>query len=134
MMNWKMKLLSLILSTGAVTALNAQTESKNLSGISVENMNLNVKPGTDFYQYACGGWLKAHPLTAEYAQFGTFDLLMENNNKRQQQLIEELIKSKAAAGSLEDKIARLYLSAMDSTARNKAGWQPIRPYMEGITK
>lgn len=133
MMKWRKGLLSLVIATGAATGLNAQTGTKDSSGISVENMDLSAKPGTDFYQYACGGWLKAHPLTAEYAQFGTFDLLMENNNKRQKQLIEELIQGKAAPGSLEDKIARLYLSAMDSTARNKAGWQPIRPYMENIT-
>lgn len=133
MMNWKMTLLSLILSTGAANAQNAQTDSKELPGISVENMDLNVKPGTDFYQYACGGWRKANPLTAEYAEFGSFDQLIENNNKQQQELIRELIEKKSVPGSLEDQIARLYLSAMDSTARNRAGWQPIRPYMEKIT-
>lgn len=132
MIKWKTRLLSLIISTGAVAGLHAQ-DGKDLSGISRENMDLSTEPGTDFYQYACGGWLKAHPLTAEYAQFGTFDELMENNNKRQQELIEELIAGNAKKGSLEDKIARLYQSAMDSTARNQAGWQPIRPYLDQIS-
>lgn len=52
------------------------------AGIKLENMNQNVKPGEDFYEFACGGWMKNNPLTPEYARYGSFDALSELNNKR----------------------------------------------------
>ena len=45
------------------------------SGIDKADMDTTIVPGTDFYQYATGGWQKAHPLTAEYSRYGSFDLL-----------------------------------------------------------
>ena len=60
-------------------SVNAQNFS---SGIDKKNMNLNVKPGTDFYQYAAGGWLKSHPLDAEHTSNGAFVDLFEENQKR----------------------------------------------------
>lgn len=51
-------------------------------GIKMENMNKSVAPGTDFYEYACGGWMKNNPLSPEYARFGSFNTVSEENNKR----------------------------------------------------
>ena len=63
-------------------------------GVDFSNLDKTALPGTDFYQYACGGWMKNHPLTDEYARFGSFDMLAENNRKQVRELIEELSKSK----------------------------------------
>ena len=41
--------------------------------INLANFDTAVAPGTDFYQYACGGWMKNNPLKPEFARFGTFD-------------------------------------------------------------
>ena len=46
------------------------------SGIDVTNLNQTVKPGNDFYQYACGGWMKKNPLPAAYSRFGIHCLLL----------------------------------------------------------
>ena len=45
------------------------------TGIKTENLDTTAIPQNDFYQYACGGWMASHPLTAEYSRFGTFDEL-----------------------------------------------------------
>ena len=62
------------------------------TGIDLANLDTTALPGTDFYQYACGGWMKNHPLTDEYSQYGSFTVLAENNRKQMQGLIEELAK------------------------------------------
>ena len=49
-------------------------------GVDRSNLDPTVKPGENFYQYACGGWMKNNPLDPQYARFGTFDELRENNN------------------------------------------------------
>lgn len=102
------------------------------TGISRENMDLQAKPGTDFYDYATGGWRKAHPLTAEYASYSQFESLQENNQEQLKQLILELSGTPQEKGSLGQKIGSLYKLAMDSVRLNKEGWEPIRPTYERI--
>ena len=62
----------LTMITFAATATMA-AQSPLPSGLDKNNMNLSAKPGTDFFEYAGGGWMKAHPLTAEYARYAQFD-------------------------------------------------------------
>jgi putative endopeptidase len=100
---------------------------KNSTGINLNNLDRTAKPGTDFYQFACGGWMKAHPLTAEYSRFGSFDMLGENNRAQLNGLIVGLANNHSYAhGSLGQKIGDLYNMAMDSVKLNKDGNAPLR--------
>ncbi len=101
-------------------------------GIRLENMNDSVAPGTDFYQYACGGWMKNNPLTAEYSRFGSFDVVAENNREQIRALIEELSAQDNARGSIAQKIGDLYKMKMDSVRQNEDGCKPILPDIEAI--
>ncbi|MCD8166190.1 MAG: M13 family metallopeptidase [Bacteroides sp.] len=102
------------------------------SGIDLANLDTTVAPGTDFYQYACGGWMKSHPLTAEYARFGSFDYLRENNREQLKELIEGLAAHSHEPGSVAQKIGDLYNIAMDSVKLNAEGVAPIRKDLERI--
>ena len=101
-------------------------------GIRLENMNDSVAPGTDFYQYACGGWMKNNPLTSEYSRFGSFDVVAENNREQIRTLIEELSAQDNARGSIAQKIGDLYRMKMDSVRQNEDGCKPILPDIEAI--
>ena len=57
----------------ATVACNGKKDGALSGGIDVANLDKTVSPKTDFYQYACGGWMKTHPLTDEYGRFGSFD-------------------------------------------------------------
>ena len=85
-------ILALALSVAACNDKKAATQT---GGIDVANLDRSVTPNQDFYQFACGGWMQAHPLTDEYGRFGSFDLLAENNRKQMQGLIEELAAKKS---------------------------------------
>ena len=74
-----------LLSTLGATAQN--------TGIDKNNMNLSVKPGDDFYEFAAGGWKKNHPLTDEYSSYGQFHYLNENARKQIRTLIETFAAS-----------------------------------------
>lgn len=116
----------------AATSAWAQQQDNQSSGIDKANMDLSVKPGTDFYQYATGGWTAAHPLTPEFSRYAQFDALAENNRKQLRELIEGMAAQQHERGTLEQKIGSLYRLAMDSVRRNKDDFAPIKPLLDEI--
>ena len=114
-----------------LAAMSAGAQSQ-VSGIDKKNMDLSVKPGTDFYQYAVGGWLKSHPLDAEHTNNGAFTDLYEENQKRIQELILEYASKPQKQGTLEQKIGTLYNMLMDSVRLNREGWEPLKPTLARI--
>ena len=128
-----MKLKTFATLAVAAFATVACTNNKTMeSGIRLENLDTTAVAGDDFYQYACGGWMKSHPLTDEYSRFGTFDKLAEDNREQLRSLIADIAAQENAAGTVAQKIGDLYNMAMDSTTRNERGIEPLRPLMERI--
>ena len=128
-----MKLKTMMMTLSMEAAMTAAAQGDLQSGIDKKNMNLAAKPGTDFFEYATGGWMKAHPLTPEYARYSQFDALAETNRKQLQQLIEGLAADKDAAhGTLQQKIGGLYRLAMDSVRRNAEGYDPLKPHLKMV--
>ena len=124
-MNKKTMTLALVAGMGMMSSCSQQLKS----GIDLKNLDTEVKVGEAFYQYATGGWQKANPLTAEYSRFGSFDVLQENNNKDLRDIIEEVAGKENKAGSIEQKIASLYNSAMDSVKLNERGMQDLAAFL-----
>lgn len=129
----KMKMYaSAALSLVAMVACNSPEKKTDTGGIDLASLDTTALPGTDFYQYACGGWIAQHPLTAEFSRYGTFDKLREDNDVKVQSLIEELAKGKHEAGSVAQKIGDLYNLAMDSVKLNNDGAAPIQTQLQEI--
>ena len=126
----KIKIMLHAMTFAAVLA-SCQTngESSQKSGIDLANLDSTYLPGTDFYMFATGGWQKAHPLTDEYSRYGSFDVLQENNNKQLRELIEGVAAQQNEKGSVAQKIADLYNSAMDSVTLNEHGLDEMAAFL-----
>ena len=125
-------------SVVAATVLSGCNQSKDAGkpAIDLANFDNTVSPAEDFYQYACGGWMEANPLTPEYARYGIFDQLDKENQEKLKVLIEELNSNPQEEGSVGDKISTLYAMGLDMEKRNADGAAPVKEQLkliEGIS-
>ena len=121
-----------MISTAIVATSCGNNKPERTSGIRFSDLDTTVSPTEDFYQYACGGWMKNHPLTAEYARYGSFDKLAEDNQEQLKGLITEIAKDNHKKGSIPQKIADLYNLGMDSVTIEKQGAEPLKGELQSI--
>ena len=113
-------------------AMMTMAQDKLGSGLNKADFNTSVRAGDDFYEYACGGWMKSNPLPAAYSRYGSFDRLQEDNDKRINGILAELQSNTYAKGTLEQKLSDLYKLAMDSVRRNQEGIAPLMPLIKRL--
>ncbi|MCQ2571633.1 MAG: M13 family metallopeptidase [Alphaproteobacteria bacterium] len=91
-------------------------------GIKQENMDLSVKPGDDFYDYATRGWRTNNPLPNDYTRFGSFEMVNKINDER----VHEMIKNDTG------RVGTLYKVFMDTDKLNAEKTEPVKPYLAEI--
>ncbi|MEO7312366.1 MAG: M13 family metallopeptidase [Chitinophagaceae bacterium] len=89
------------------------------------NMDLNVQPGDNFYQYANGNWAKSNPVPPSKTRWGSFDMLREESSKRLQVLLDDAVKNTGRDRKTQ-VIGDFYSSGMDSLAIEAKGYEPIK--------
>ncbi len=113
-------------------AMGTMAQGQLKSGINLKNLDQSVQPGSDFYEYSCGGWMKNNPLPAAYSRFGSFDQLAKDNSERLNNILTDLMSKSYAQGTTERKLSDLYKLAMDSTRRNQEGVKPVMPIINEL--
>ncbi len=103
-------------------------------GIDHSNLDETVSPKEDFYEYATGGWRKAHPLKPEYAAFGQFNEVNECARLQLRELFAGLEANPESkiAGTLAQKVSDMYRQGMDADTLNEQGANPIQPYLRRV--
>lgn len=125
-MNFKNSIL-LLSAVGMASMLGAcgHKATGSVEGIaSAIDTTANAKD--DFYAYACGGWMQAHPLKPEYSRFGTFDELGEKNREQIRDIVLSINPAQEAFGSNAQKVGDLYALGMDSARLNAEGAAPLK--------
>lgn len=115
-----------------MTMVSCSQKQASVPAIDPTDFDTTVSPAEDFYAYVNGGWMKKNPLKAEYARFGSFDVLSENNQIRLNDLFSSMTTMKTEAGSVDQKIADLYKQGLDSTRLNAEGGEPLKKYVDEI--
>ena len=109
-----------------------QPKEAKAPALDPTDMDLSVKPGDDFFLYANGGWMKKNPLKPEYARFGSFDVLREQNVENLNALFSEMTTMNPEAGTIDQKIVDLYKQGLDSTRLNAEGAAPLKKYLDEL--
>jgi putative endopeptidase len=117
----------------AACGQQAEDQSKDLrSGISLDGMNRDVRPGDDFFAYVNGKWIDSAVIPADKARYGTFDILRDESQENVKAIIEESATGDFAKGTDEQKVGDLYRSFMDMETRDARGIEPLQPELERI--
>jgi len=128
----KKHLFFTLLALGCIIFSCSMKKTKLTSGINFANLDITVNPADDFFRYACGGWMDAHPLTGEYSRYGSFDKLGEENREQLKELITFIAENKQTKNSIKQKIGDLYNLGMDTETIEQQGATPLRKELDKI--
>ncbi len=118
-----LNIISAVAVIATTTIAIYTSKGKNMdAGIKIENMDLTVRPGDDFYDYATRGWATKNPIPDDYTRYGAFDVLHNTNLERVREIAE----------SDTGKIGTLYHIAMNAEKLNADKTSPVAPYIAEI--
>ncbi len=108
-----------------------QPAASSSSGVDLSAIDKSVNPCQDFYQYACGDWVKQNPVPPQYSTWGRFNQLADRNEDVLRGILEDSAKNQKRS-PLDQKIGAFYQACMDESAIDKAGDKPLLPELDRV--
>ena len=96
------------------------------------NIDPSVNPGVDFFDYACGGWIKRNPIPASESGWGIGNLIRDELYAKMRTISETSAKSPAPQGSDVRKVGDFWATAMDTAKADRLGITPLKPELDRI--
>jgi len=124
--------LGVALLAGAIFSRAA--EPTRIPAFSVDNMDKSADPCVDFYQYACGTWMKNNPIPPDRGSYGRGRELQEYNLTVLKAILEQAAAPGAGRTPVIQKIGDMYASCMDDKAADAKGARPLQGELERIAK
>lgn len=118
-------LLSLVLAGSAQTA-------PSQPAVNLDTIDRSIDPCTDFFQYACGNWLKAAEIPADQTSWGRAVELRERNAGIMREILEKAAAETAGRDAIGQKIGDYYGSCMDEKTVEARGLKPLKPELKRI--
>jgi len=124
------RLLLIVLAVSPLTLAQAPISAKQR--FSIENLDRTADPCTDFYQFACGNWLKTTEIPADQSSWVSFAELDERNQFTMRDILEKASVASARRDAITQKIGDFYGACMDEKAVDARGSAPIKPELDRI--
>ncbi len=103
------------------------------TGVEKAALDPSVSPCDDFYQYACGGWIKATEIPGDEASwYRSFSVIHDRNEEILHQILESYAKGENQSEPYAKALGDYYASCMDEAAIEKAGIKPLEPWLKAI--
>ena len=130
---FRLSLLLVLFHAVVASAQSAPTpESKMGPGFSLETIDKTADPCVDFYQYACGNWIKAAEIPPDQGRWGSFTELDERNNAELRAILEKVSANDPGRRALDQKIGDYYAACVDEQSAEAKGLEPLKAELERI--
>jgi endothelin-converting enzyme/putative endopeptidase len=103
-------------------------------GFDPTALDRSVPACTDFYRFACGGWLARSPVPPDRARWGRFDELAERNQTALRCILEKASANDAKREAIDQKIGDQYAACMDEAAIEARGIAPLQADLDRIAR
>jgi putative endopeptidase len=117
-------LAGLGLAAAAAQAQDPAAKPK-IAGFDVQALDRSANACTDFYQFACGGWMKANPVPADRARWGRFDELQDRNRDVLRDILNKVSASSGGRTPVDQRIGDHYAACMDESGTEAKGATPL---------
>jgi putative endopeptidase len=125
-------LTSMAASAQTNASSNASTMPKPMVSFDIDAMDKSIDACNDFYQYACGNWIKNNPIPADQAEWGRFNELHEHNQLVLRNILDTASGDNSSRSPNDQKIGDYYYSCMDEAGINAKGTAPLKPALDRI--
>jgi predicted metalloendopeptidase len=122
-------------TTPAANPASADASSATMPAapkFDIANIDKSIDPCVDFYQYACGNWMKNNPIPGDQSEWVSFNEVYEHNLIVLRQILEKAAANTPGRTPIQQKIGDFYASCMDEATVNKAGYTPLKPELDRI--
>ena len=118
-----------LLAHGALAQSSAEQPAR--SGLDLSAIDRSADPCKDFYQYACGTWMKNNPVPADESRWGRFNELLDRNEV----VLRDILQDSAAhqdRSAIDQKIGGFYQACMDEAQIDQRAATPLQPELDRI--
>src|ERR1700733_9085094 len=116
----------------AQTMVSEQTRVQ-LHALDPSLRDTSVDPCVNFFQYACGTWLKQNPIPPDRSSYGIDTQLTENNNLVLKSILERASNPSTQRDPDTQKIGDYSATCVNTPAIDKAGLGELRPMLDRIS-
>jgi putative endopeptidase len=120
-----------LLFAGGVFAQSSEPAQPS-ARFSVEHIDKSVDPCVDFYQYACGNWLKTTQIPGDRPEWDSFSEVEEQNLAILRGILEKAAAGGADRDAIDQKIGDFYGACMDEGKVETEGISPLKPELDRI--
>ena len=128
----RMPILAAAILACLSAAVNAQQSSKHTPVLDVTAMDRTIDPCVDFFQYACGGWIKNNPIPPDQSAWDLYSKMEDENKEKLRGILEAAAAPDPGRNAVNQKIGDYYASCMDEKAIEARGADPLKPALERI--
>ncbi len=128
----KLIVLAPLALAASQAALAADPPKPKIAGFDIGALDRTANACTNFYQFACGGWMAANPVPPDRPRWGRFDELQDRNRDVLREILNQVSASSGGRHPIDQKIGDHYAACMDESRAEALGATPLEKELSAI--